>query len=256
MSKRRRTNQESEESNINHLISEYSKDDLLKLVNAMVSEVDGASQFIVSYTSSESNNTNNDEERTTTTSSIPKKSSISGSEIHGTTSVNPRVFFEISIGGQVAGIVTIELFKDKVPRTAENFRALCTGEMGMGVNGKLLHFKGSVFHRIIPDFMCQGGDFTRGNGTGGESIYGEKFEDENFRLKHMGPGTLSMANSGPDTNGSQFFITTVKTNWLDGKHVVFGKVVDGYNVVEDMEKVGTSNGRTKKKVVITDCGQL
>jgi len=165
-------------------------------------------------------------------------------------------FFDISIGGQDAGRITIELYKDKVPRTAENFRALCTGEMGMGMNGKLLHFKGSVFHRIIPEFMCQGGDFTRGNGTGGESIYGEKFEDENFRLKHTSPGILSMANSGPDTNGSQFFITTVKTTWLDGKHVVFGKVIDGYNVVDEMEKVGTSAGKTKKKVIITDSGQL
>ena len=169
---------------------------------------------------------------------------------------NPQVFFDISIGGAPAGRITFELFADVVPKTAENFRALCTGEKGMGRSGKPLHFKGSAFHRIIPQFMCQGGDFTRGNGTGGESIYGEKFADENFQLKHTGAGILSMANAGPNTNGSQFFICTALTNWLDGKHVVFGRVVDGMNVVQQMEACGSRGGQTSQPVVIADCGQL
>ena len=169
---------------------------------------------------------------------------------------NPQVFFDITIGGKLAGRITFELFADTVPKTAENFRALCTGEKGMGKQGKALHFKGSRFHRIIPQFMCQGGDFTRGNGTGGESIYGEKFADENFKKKHTKPGLLSMANAGPGTNGSQFFITTIVTDWLDGKHVVFGEVVDGMDVVKKMEAVGSSSGATSAEVSIMDCGQV
>nr|CAD1820982.1 unnamed protein product [Ananas comosus var. bracteatus] len=169
---------------------------------------------------------------------------------------NPRVFFDILIGKAKAGRVIMELFADAAPKTAENFRCLCTGEKGARISGKPLHYKGSTFHRIIPNFMCQGGDFTRGNGTGGESIYGLKFADENFVKKHTGPGMLSMANAGPNTNGSQFFICTAKTTWLDGKHVVFGKVVDGYSVVEAMEKVGSPSGRSRRPSVIEDCGQL
>ncbi len=170
--------------------------------------------------------------------------------------MNPKVFFDITIGGQAAGRVTFELFADVVPKTAENFRALCTGEKGTGASGKPLHFKGCAFHRVIPQFMLQGGDFTRGNGTGGESIYGAKFADENFKIKHTIPGLLSMANAGPNTNGSQFFITTVSTPWLDGKHCVFGKVIDGMNVVKNVEAVGSGSGACSKKVVISDCGQL
>jgi peptidylprolyl isomerase len=169
---------------------------------------------------------------------------------------NPRVFFDITIGGKPAGRITFELFADVVPKTAENFRALCTGEKGIGKNGKALHYKGSRFHRVIQQFMCQGGDFTRGNGTGGESIYGEKFADENFQHKHTTPGLLSMANAGPGTNGSQFFVTTVATPWLDGKHVVFGKVTDGTKVVAAMEAVGSRSGATSADIVISDCGEV
>jgi peptidylprolyl isomerase len=143
-----------------------------------------------------------------------------------------------------------------VPITAEDFRALCTGEKGKGISGKPLHFKGSKFHRIIDGFMAQGGDFTHGNGIGGESIYGKRFNDENFELKHTGPDLLSMANAGPNTNGSQFFITFVPTPWLDGKHVVFGKVVEGEHILKELNNVGTSSGTPKKPVVIADCGQL
>ncbi|KAK0410096.1 hypothetical protein QR680_004941 [Steinernema hermaphroditum] len=171
-------------------------------------------------------------------------------------SPRPRVFFDMTIGGRAAGRIVMELYSDIVPKTAENFRALCTGEKGIGKSGKPLHYKGSKFHRVIPNFMCQGGDFTRGNGTGGESIYGEKFNDENFKERHTGPGVLSMANTGRNTNGSQFFLCTVKTEWLDGKHVVFGRVIEGMGVVKNIEGQGSQSGKPAADCVVADCGQL
>ncbi|KAF2748323.1 peptidyl-prolyl cis-trans isomerase D [Sporormia fimetaria CBS 119925] len=169
----------------------------------------------------------------------------------------PRVFFDITIGGTKAGRVVFELYDDIVPKTAENFRALCTGEKGAGASGKPLHYKGSLFHRVIKSFMIQGGDFTAGNGTGGESIYGEKFADENFSKLHDKPFLLSMANAGPGTNGSQFFVTTVPTPHLDNKHVVFGEVVNGKSVVRQVENLKTQSGdRPFADAVIADCGEL
>mmetsp|Transcript_5277 Transcript_5277/g.10986 ORF Transcript_5277/g.10986 Transcript_5277/m.10986 type:complete len:172 (+) Transcript_5277:50-565(+) len=169
---------------------------------------------------------------------------------------NPRVFFDVTIGGRNAGRITMELFADKTPITAENFRALCTGEKGVGSNGLALHYKGCPFHRVIPGFMAQGGDFTQGSGRGGVSIYGGKFADENFDIQHSGRGDLSMANSGPNTNGSQFFMTFIQTTWLDGKHCVFGKVIDGFEVLDALEGVGSERGPTSEPCIIADCGQL
>ena len=192
---------------------------------------------------------------------------------------NPVVFLEISVGGASLGRIEIELKEDVAPKTADNFKQLCTGEPGFG-------YAGSSFHRVIPGFMCQGGDFTAGNGasrdnlcmhqtlrlsnacthehdaraclcatgTGGKSIYGDRFEDENFDLSHTGPGVLSMANAGPGTNGSQFFLCVTDTPHLDGKHVVFGQVVAGYGVVKAVESVGSQGGQTEMPVVVESCG--
>jgi len=154
------------------------------------------------------------------------------------------------------GRINFTLYDDVVPKTAENFRALCTGEKGVGTSGKPLHFKNSSFHRVIPGFMAQGGDFTNGDGTGGESIYGKKFQDENFKLKHIGKGILSMANSGKNTNGSQFFITFKDTPWLDGKHVVFGQATNGLELLNIIESYGSASGATRAKIQIIDSGEI
>jgi peptidylprolyl isomerase len=187
---------------------------------------------------------------TTTTTTMPFSTFAQPKVTH-------KVFFDIQIGDNEPERIVMGLYGKTVPKTVENFRALCTGEKGVGKKGKPLHYKGSIFHRIIPNFMVQGGDFTDGSGIGGESIYGEKFADENFKLKHTGPGTLSMANAGPNTNGSQFFICTVKTSWLDGRHVVFGRILDnGMDVMKRVEAVGSQSGTPSTTVTIVDSGEL
>lgn len=181
-----------------------------------------------------------------------KRTDVASEHIAG----RPQVFFDIAVGATPVGRIVIELYVDAAPRTAENFRSLCTGIRGVGKRGKPLHYKGSIFHRIIPNFMVQGGDITHGNGTGGESIFGTTFADENLTLKHTAPGILSMANSGKNTNASQFFITSKPCPHLDGKHVVFGRVIDGMEVVHRMETVGSESGTTSAPVVVDDCGEL
>lgn len=162
-----------------------------------------------------------------------------------------KCYFDVESEGDasIAGRIEFLLYDESCAKTAENFRCLCTGEKGFG-------YKGSKFHRIIPGFMIQGGDFTRGDGTGGKSIYGNKFDDENFNVKHSRKGLLSMANAGKNTNGSQFFITTAITSWLDGKHVVFGEVISDYKLIHEIEKRGTESGKPTKTIIIKDCGQL
>ncbi|KAK9461454.1 cyclophilin-like domain-containing protein [Lipomyces oligophaga] len=160
-----------------------------------------------------------------------------------------KVFFDTSVDGKPLGRITFQLADSVVPKTTANFKALCTGEKGYG-------YEGSIFHRVIPNFMLQGGDFTNHNGTGGKSIYGSRFPDENFQLKHTKPGLLSMANAGPNTNGSQFFITTVPCPWLDGKHVVFGEVIDGLDIVKKIESLGSNSGATKARITIDKSGAL
>ncbi|MFD8916050.1 peptidylprolyl isomerase [Streptomyces sp. NPDC059575] len=163
--------------------------------------------------------------------------------------MSDNVYFDVNIDDQPAGRIVFRLYDDVVPKTAKNFRELATGEHGFG-------YAGSPFHRVIPQFMLQGGDFTRGNGTGGKSIYGEKFADENFSRKHDRPYLLSMANAGPNTNGSQFFITTVVTPWLDGKHVVFGEVVEGQDIVDKIEGLGSDSGATRGKITVAESGTV
>ncbi|MGW5328372.1 peptidylprolyl isomerase [Streptomyces sp. NPDC004009] len=163
--------------------------------------------------------------------------------------MSDNVYFDITINDEPAGRIVFKLFDDVVPKTTRNFRELATGQNGFG-------YAGSSFHRIIPQFMLQGGDFTRGNGTGGKSIYGEKFEDENFDLKHDRPYLLSMANAGRNTNGSQFFVTTIVTDWLDGKHVVFGEVVEGQDLVKRIESLGSRSGTPSAKVTIAESGTV
>lgn len=191
--------------------------------------------------------------------SLPPKVEKRGGIALPQKTTNPRVFFDITIAKKPAGRIVMELYSDCVPKTAENFRALCTGEKNKGKSGKPLHYKSSSFHRVIPGFMLQGGDFTRGNGTGGESIYGTTFRDESFAGKagkHTGLGCLSMANAGPNTNGSQFFICTASTPHLDRKHVVFGRVVEGIEIVKKIESTGSPSGKTRMPVSIANCGEV
>ncbi|XP_024463885.1 peptidyl-prolyl cis-trans isomerase CYP21-1 isoform X2 [Populus trichocarpa] len=171
--------------------------------------------------------------------------------------ITHRVYLDIDIDGQRQGRIVIGLYGEVVPKTVENFRALCTGTKHKGASGKALHYKGIPFHRIISGFMIQGGDVVYGDGRGSDSIYGSVFPDENFKIKHSHAGVVSMVNSGPNSNGSQFFITTIKASWLDGEHVVFGKVIQGMDIVYAIEGgAGTYSGKPRKKVIIADSGEI
>jgi peptidylprolyl isomerase len=177
-------------------------------------------------------------------------------DVMGEPPANPWVFFDMSIGGKPVGRIVFHLRQDLVPMASENFRSLCTGWKGKGIKGKPLHYKNSIFHRIIPDRLLSGGDVVNNNGTDGESIYGPTFEDENFILRHVGPGCLSTCNRGPDTNDSRFFLTLGKATYLDEKSVVFGYVIDGMDVIKTIEAVGTPHtGEPKQRVVVEDCGE-
>ena len=170
--------------------------------------------------------------------------------------VTDKVFFDIEIDQKPVGRIVFGLFGDVVPWTVENFRSIAEGNLGVGKLGEEMTYSGTNFHRIIPGFMAQGGDFTAGDGTGGESIYGINFEDENFLLHHTKPYLLSMANAGPNTNGSQFFITFEPTPWLDGHHVVFGEVIEGTEVVDALEQIGSRSGKTSKRASIKLSGSI
>ncbi|XP_065868041.1 peptidyl-prolyl cis-trans isomerase CYP21-1 [Euphorbia lathyris] len=184
----------------------------------------------------------------------PRKDELKAEEVYDITN---RVYLDIDIDGQRLGRIVIGLYGLVVPKTVENFRALCTGEKGKGASGKVLHYKGTQFHRIVSGFVIQGGDVVTGDGKGSDSIYGGFFPDENFKIKHSHAGVVSMVNSGPNSNGSQFFITTVKASWLDGEHVVFGKVIQGMDTVYAIEGgAGTYSGKPRKKVVIADSGEI
>ncbi|XP_062081962.1 peptidyl-prolyl cis-trans isomerase CYP21-1 [Humulus lupulus] len=189
--------------------------------------------------------------------SAPKREEERVEKVEEAPEITHRVYLDIDIDKQRYGRIVIGLYGKVVPKTVENFRALCTGEKGKGVHGKKLHYKGSPFHRIISGFVIQGGDIIHGDGRGYESIYGGTFPDENFKTKHSHAGVVSMVNSGPDSNGSQFFITTVKASWLDGEHVVFGKVIQGMDTVFAIEGgAGTYSGKPRKKVIIADTGEI
>lgn len=224
----------------------------LLLVGVVASLAIGSMFINPSPASSSSTKVNSGQSSTSSTAKPAGQKQLSAADAK----VTHKVYFDIKINDKDAGRITMGLFGDHVPKTVENFRALCTGEKGNGKSGKPLHYKDSNFHRVIPQFMLQGGDFTNGNGTGGESIYGEKFEDEKFGIAHDVPGILSMANAGPNTNGSQFFITTVPTAWLNGKHVVFGRIIEGMDLVKKIEARGSRSGRTSAVISIADCGEI
>jgi len=219
------------------------------IVVAIVASLAIGSMFIATSPASNSSSSSSPSARPAPPTAQDQKSAADAE-------VTCKVYFDIQINGEDAGRITMGLFGKDVPKTVENFRALCTGEKGKGKSGKPLHYKASGFHRVIPDFMLQGGDFTKGNGTGGESIYGEKFNDEGFGIVHDVPGILSMANAGPNTNGSQFFITTVPTAWLNGKHVVFGRILEGMDLVKKIEARGSRSGKTSAVITISDCGEI